>query len=535
MATIVNSTIFSRIDAASNSTLVGTIPTGGQSGDMLYAFIASNDILNPSSFSATGWTVNTQNYSVVNGSNSPHMSALSRPWSGSDPSTFTIGADNRDDQGFIILVRGADTTTPVGAISSAYTATNTTGFTASTVTTTLPNSLLISFCAAKLGAASYANDTNGPSGMTVLYNRRTRVNSSSLRSAIAYETIATASASGGRTWAAFNDAVSYTAAFNFVINPSAVAESITSVNSGAGITAGSTGNTAQLAGYSTTPTSATHGPLAMTNLTYDGGPQVLTFDDVPYADGQTRPPFDGVADFTVVASGSSQSSTLVNVPTNPPTGWATVTISSPVTDDITYIGNHTDLSNHEIVYETKIGQSLIFPTEGLVVYTDGGVSLPSDLAGDHIMYKRNLTTGLVIQLTVTINGDGDVVIVTGNSEATFKGGRLEAKESLATFRAKLPFQAQSVASDVTTLRTDFNSLLSKMAVAGWFEGGEEQLTMLKISLQCGLPQLVKRLKAQAPTQMPVQTASVASDVTALRNDLNALLTKLKDSNLMATS
>lgn len=126
-------------------------------------------------------------------------------------------------------------------------------------------------------------------------------------------------------------------------------------------------------------------------------------------------------------------------------------------------------------------------------------------------------------------------VVSGDSNVTFKGGRLEAKESIATFRAKLPFQAQSVAADITALRTDFNSLLTKMTTAGWFEGGDEQLTMIKIALQCGLPQLVKRLKEQAPSQMPVQSASVASDVAALRTDFNALLTKLKDSNLMATS
>ena len=534
MPTLINKTITSVITSGNNTTIVGTVPSGGQVGDLLLAYVVSYDTLNPSSVSATGWNIVAENYSTTNGTNFPHEAVCWRWWDGSDPTTFTIGAAVGDDQLIITLWRGVHATTPIGAFSTFDGSSSATSATISSVTTTIDGSTLVSFCGARNGASAAADDTGEPSGMTNIYNRRSRVLSSAVRSAAAYETITTAGATGTRVWSAFLSTAGILRGINVVLNSANLA-SITSVNSGSGITAGSTGNTAQLAGYSTTPTSATHGPLAMTGLSYNGGSQVLTFDDVPYADGQTRPPFDGVADFTVVASGSSQTSTLSNVPTNPPTGWATVTISSPVTGDVTYIGNHTDLSNHEIVYETKIGQSLIFPAEGLIVYADGGVSLPSDLAGDHIMYKRNLTTGLVIQLTVIINGDGEVVIVTGNSEATFKGGRLEAKESLATFRAKLPFQAQSVASDVTTLRTEFNSLLSKMAVAGWFEGGEEQLTMLKISLQCGLPQLVKRLKAQAPIQMPVQTASVASDVTALRNDLNALLTKLKNANLMATS
>lgn len=413
MPTIVNTAPFIKADSNSNGSVTLVLPSGGQAGDILCACIASSDILNPSSISATGWDIETQNYTTTNGSNAPHMALLTRPWTGSDPVTVNIGADTRDDHGFTMLIRGADTSNPVSIISPSYAASNTTNYTSQGLTTVAANSLMVGFCASKVGAASYPDDTNGPSGMTVLYNRRTRVNSVSVRIAVATQTIAAIGATGTRLWSAFNDTANYTAAFNFIINASAVAESITSVNSGAGITAGSTGNTAQLAGYSTTPTSATHGPLAMTGLSYNGGPQVLTFDDVPYADGQTRPPFDGVADFTVVASGSSQSSTLVNVPTNPPSGWAQVTISSPNATDPTYIGYHTDISNHEIAYETKIGESVLYPAEGLVIATNGGVSLPSDLAGDHIMYKRNLTTGVITQLTVTINDASEVVSVSG--------------------------------------------------------------------------------------------------------------------------
>lgn len=532
MPSLINQTISAAISGSSNTTITGTIPSGGQAGDLLIAKIGSYDTLNPSSISATGWTIVAENYTTTNGTNTPHMAILRRWWDGSDPAVFNVGGATGDDQLIIGLFRGVDPTNPIGAISTFDGSATVTQVTISSINTTVNDSMLLSFCAARNGASSAADDTGQPTGMTIIYNRRSRAFSSAIRTAAAYENIAVAGATGTRQWSAFLTTAGPIRGINIALNPSTTA-SLVSVNGGTGITAGSTGNTAQLDGYASTPTSATLGPLAMTNLSYNATTKVLTFDCPAYADGATWPLFDSTANFTVVAG--AQSATLNNVPTNPPAGWAQVTISSPNTSDITYIGNHTDLSDHEIVYETKIGQSLTLPTEGLIVYADGGVSLPSDLAGDHIMYKRNLTTGLVIQLIVTINGDGEVIVVTGNSEATFKGGRLEAKESLATFRAKLPFQAQSVAANITTLRTDFNSLLSKMALAGWFEGGEVQLTMLKISLQCGLPQLVKRIKQQAPEQMPVQTASVAADVTALRNDLNALLTKMKNANLMATS
>lgn len=407
MPTIVNTDFFIKADSNSNGTVTLAIPSGGQAGDILCACIASSDSLNPSSLSASGWSIKTENYTTVNGSSSPHMALITRPWTGSDPVTVNVGADIRDDHGFIMLVRGADASNPVSIISPSYVASNSINYTSQGLTTVAANSLMVGFCASKNGAASYANDTNGPSGMTVLYNRRTRNNTVAIRIAIATQTIAAIGATGTRLWPAFNDTANYTSAFNFIINASAVAESITSVNSGAGITAGSTGNTAQLAGYSTTPTSATHGPLAMQNLSYNSSTQVLTFDCPEYAGGQVRPPLDDLVDFVV--SVGETSATLDDTPTNPPAGWTVILISSPSTTDSTSIASHTDISNHEIVYETKIGQSALFPAEGLVVAADGGVSLPADLAGDHTMYKRHLTTGLVTELVVTINNVNQVV------------------------------------------------------------------------------------------------------------------------------
>lgn len=134
--------------------------------------------------------------------------------------------------------------------------------------------------------------------------------------------------------------------------------------------------------------------------------------------------------------------------------------------------------------------------------------------------------------TVSVTVEAVVIV---DSNVTLQAGRVEAREQLAIVRVKLAYQADSVAATVTDLRTDFNSLLSKMDTRGWFTGGEVQTTMLKVAMQNGLIQFLNRIKTQAPDQMDVQSASVAADVAALRTDFNALLTKLKAANLMATS
>lgn len=302
------------------------------------------------------------------------------------------------------------------------------------------------------------------------------------------------------------------------------AQDITSVNGGAGVTPGQV-NSVNITGFTQAPNAGTFLGKALTTF---GGNTTTSTNVMPYyADGVTYP--DPTSSGSYTLSVNAETATENNVPLNLPAGHSVVTMSGLVTGNSRYIPYHVpDLTNNQkIVYPNNSG--------AFEVYADGGVRATN--TGTYLCWRWDNVSTVMTQLNITVLDaeGGEIIVVTGEVNPTFEGGRLEAKESIAKFRTKLPFQPQSVAADLTTLRNDFNALISKMTNNGWFEGGEEQLTMLKISLQCGLPQLVKRLKEQAPDQMPVQSASVAADVAALRTDLNALLTKLKNANLMATS
>ncbi len=190
---------------------------------------------------------------------------------------------------------------------------------------------------------------------------------------------------------------SATVAYN---RESAPSQSILSVNGGSGLVAGSTGNTAQLAGFISPPTGGNAGGVAFTNFSYNAGTQVATFDLSSYSDGSTWPNFDG--NVTVTITDGTNSPILGGVPLDPPAGWAVVDITTPNTSDSTYIGRWADLVDYEIAYDTESGI--------IEIGSDGGVI--KGVEGLHTMYKRNQTTGLVTQLNVTMNNAGEITNVT---------------------------------------------------------------------------------------------------------------------------
>lgn len=225
-----------------------------------------------------------------------------------------------------------------------------------------------------------------------------------------------------------------------------------------------------------------------------------------------------------ISDGTNPSSLVWQV--SPLDGYSVVDLVNPITNDPTYPTYY-----YSVVPVTG-DQQWINTAHVTSQTSDGGIIAPS--AAVTTMYHWVAATGIIYQYTVTINEDGEIIDVIP-TRLTYAVGRVEAIEAMATFRSKLPFQASSVASNVAGLRTDFNLLLSKMRNNGWFNGGDESLTTMKIALQNGLLQFLKRLKQTAPDQMVTQSDSVAADVTALRTDFNALLTKLKTANLMASS
>lgn len=189
---------------------------------------------------------------------------------------------------------------------------------------------------------------------------------------------------------------------------SAPAQAIVSVNGGAGISAGSAGNTAQLSGFVSPPTGGNIGGVSFTNFSYNAGTQVATFDLPMYSDGSTWPAFDSTA--TVTITDGTNSPILNNVPTNPPAGYSNQVISSPATDGSTYLYDHTDVSNHEVSYPNG-GYNATAGRNNIALSSDGGFTVTASFAGTYMMYKRDLTSGLVTLLNVTINEAGQVTDV----------------------------------------------------------------------------------------------------------------------------
>jgi len=177
---------------------------------------------------------------------------------------------------------------------------------------------------------------------------------------------------------------------------SAPLQIITSVNDGAGIKAGSSGNTAVVTGFASDPTSGNIGGKAFTEVSYSAG--TVTFSMPAYSDDAVWPLLNSSA--TVIISDGTNSPVLDGVSLLPPEGWAVVTISAPVTDNLTFLGAHTDLSNHEVAYDLEVGS--------VALAADGGFTKVT--AGTRNLYKRDLATGVLTLLIVTIDDSGAITI-----------------------------------------------------------------------------------------------------------------------------
>lgn len=394
---------------SANSSITGVVHPSTVAGDTLIAFAASNDQLN-SSISATDWTLFSNNYSA-NGSSSIHVGFLRRIYTGSENLVFTIGADTRDDYLIIITLRGnIDATTPIGAVSTYSVGSSSTNFTAGTVTSTINQSLLLSFCAAKSGASALANDTGAPTGMTILFNQRSQALSTGIRAAVAYEQLPVAGATGTRVWSpgtSFLSTANYGVAVNIVIN-GAPGVSITGVNGGTGVRANSTGNVATSTGtWAGSVNAGTLGGKALTITNFNAGTGDITFTMPNYVDGATYPQPNGT--HTAQFTDGTYSPTLAGVQLNPPTGRTAVTVASPDNTDPKKLGYWFALDG-----KTPVNGDVIVGIDADVTWnadTGGTAAGPLPKTTETGLWQQS--TGIMSLYNVTINGAGEVVSVGG--------------------------------------------------------------------------------------------------------------------------
>ncbi len=179
-------------------------------------------------------------------------------------------------------------------------------------------------------------------------------------------------------------------------------QAITSINSGAGIRIGSTGNVAVTTGFTVDPDTITVGSLSGIITGYDSGTGEVTFD-VP---GPTHedPYTDIDSTQTVTISVGSESAALNNVPFEPPLGSTPITVASPVNDDDRYLGYW------------MIDIFGVTPVNGDKFYgIDADVTWAADTGGSAVglpvttpVTYWDASTGIAYNLMVTVNPDGVV-------------------------------------------------------------------------------------------------------------------------------
>lgn len=219
-------------DGSSNTTLTINVPANTVNGDLLIAVLHCNSVVNPNSVTApSGWTQVASNFSV-NGTFALHT------WIGwriasSEPASYgwTIGADTRDDHGWMFRVTGHDAVNPID-VTGTFTSDTVLNPVAPSITTTSANALAVWICGGKNGSNLAADDTSvKPTQATQIVFKKSRTNSNGVGTCVAYEARATAGATGTRTFTGTYPTTSaYSSAIGFAIKEATVSGlTITSV------------------------------------------------------------------------------------------------------------------------------------------------------------------------------------------------------------------------------------------------------------------------------------------------------------------
>lgn len=364
-------------DSSSNTEVIGVLPVGGSNGNLLIAYVVSSLAANPGSCTQpVGWIPITNDYA---GGFRSHSAASYRYRTGDENLTWIVSSDARDDQ--LIITEWAGDFDPTDAVTlvSAVTSDFLQSYVAGSLTPTTLNSLLISCCASKSGESVAADDTGGPTGMTTLYNRRTRVNSFSIRSAIAYQELTTLDPTGTRTWENFVTANSYGSVFNFIINASSAINYVNPTGTDVVLTVG---DSAQV----TLQNLDGAEPTAIAIRFNNGGSNVDSVQaDFVYTPSDVD---SGVIDFTVtlgnVPYGTSNLQYLITLDAGGPVTYPLTSLDpatgsyiiydAPVNDDTGIIYQYDTgavvISNDVVAYPDTVGAEL-----GLSVFADGQYEL----------------------------------------------------------------------------------------------------------------------------------------------------------------
>ena len=197
-------------------------------------------------------------------------------------------------------------------------------------------------------------------------------------------TMATGTVSSNQAWSVYIETAD-----------AAPTQAITSINSGAGITSGSTGNTATHTGFSGVPTAMTFGGKAATNIA--GNATSSTFDFPYYVDLETYPQPGTSPNF--IATLGAETATLA-APLNYPAGMTGVTVSSPDTTNDKKLGYWILQAGRTITN----GDMLIYTIADVTGSADSGFTAASPVTT--VIWHQIQSTGVMYQYNATITEAG---------------------------------------------------------------------------------------------------------------------------------
>lgn len=207
-------------DGSSNTTIVGNVPTNAVNGDLLIAIAGAQAGTNPATITPpAGWTTILTN-SAENGQWTKPFH-ISYRIASSEPAnyTWTLTSDGLDDFVAIHRVTGAYTSSPVsGTPAWDYMDASADAFGPS-ITTAHANALAVFGFVVGNGYELAAADSNYPSGTTGLYARASRASSGGICHGLATLLVASAGATGVKTFTDCIGTTGYSAGFSFALRP----------------------------------------------------------------------------------------------------------------------------------------------------------------------------------------------------------------------------------------------------------------------------------------------------------------------------
>lgn len=388
----------------SGSSLTPSAPSGTVAGNLLVSFLATGSPAGTTTLTApAGWTVAIED--ETNGSSTCHNQIAYKIATGSDDFTFTYTATTAKARVEIYRFSGDfNASNPISVIG-AYFKASAQNFVAPSVTSIADNSKLLSFCCTKNAVLAAENSATPPTGMTLIHSTNIGTTFSPAKMAIAEQDIATVSATGTRTWSAFDSSNRYGDAVNILINGLAI--TIDTINGDSSnpdidVTASNTATTTGLGTVTACTFTDSSGFVSTATPSMPSGDGSFVFA-WPWADGSQQAKFGSVT--ASMTDGTLTATLPSNMPL--PATYSSTTWSGATDLGEFYLGHYLTLTNDNRVYYPTVvdGVTVTINPDGWMSFSSLPVTVPLLLHD-----CRSGGTGVITTKTLYVTSGGAVIV-----------------------------------------------------------------------------------------------------------------------------